>query len=226
VGSLIIWRHGRTSWNVEGRYQGHADIDLDETGVAQAERSAEVLAQLGIDVIVSSDLRRARETAARLAELTGLEVRTDPRLREFDVGMAQGLRRDEIAARFPVEYASLRNEGLYLWPGAETAASVAARMTAAMSDAVAAVSGAFEVTVESRGTAGERARSGPCEGGRAVIVTHGASARIGIAAMLGLPRAYLLGGLDNCHWCELLPAGRSWRLGSFNTGVRTVVPAV
>src|SRR5690606_19337304 len=79
---LILWRHGQTAWNVTGRVQGQTDVDLDETGVAQAAATAPRVAQYRPDLIVSSDLRRAARTAAALADVTGLPVEYDARLRE------------------------------------------------------------------------------------------------------------------------------------------------
>ena len=67
----MLWRHGQTQWNVEGRFQGQSDIPLDEAGEAQAQRAARLLAGLRPDLIVSSDLLRASATAAPLARLTG-----------------------------------------------------------------------------------------------------------------------------------------------------------
>ena len=79
---LVIWRHGRTTWNAEHRFQGQSDVPLDAVGVEQARRAAVELAALKPSVIVSSDLQRARDTAAALAAVTGLEVNLDRRLRE------------------------------------------------------------------------------------------------------------------------------------------------
>src|SRR6202020_3590529 len=63
---LVLWRHGQTVWNLEGRFQGQTDIELDSAGQAQAEGAARLLAALRPDAIVSSDLRRASGTAAPL----------------------------------------------------------------------------------------------------------------------------------------------------------------
>ena len=103
---LVLWRHGQTLWNVERRFQGQSDIALDETGRAQAERAARLLAALRPDMIVSSDLSRAASTAAPLARLTGLEVVCDKDLRERHGGRWEGLTDKEISARYPAEYAN------------------------------------------------------------------------------------------------------------------------
>ncbi len=98
---ILLARHGETDWNREGRFQGHADPPLNEAGRAQARALAERLAEVELDAIYSSDLRRARETAEIVAAAKGLTVTTDPGLREVDVGSWSGLTRGEIADRFP-----------------------------------------------------------------------------------------------------------------------------
>ncbi|MDH6551342.1 broad specificity phosphatase PhoE [Streptomyces sp. SAI-041] len=103
---VILWRHGQTSWNVERRFQGTTDVELTETGVGQARRAARLLASLQPDAIVASDLRRAANTAAELAALTGLDVAHDEGLRETYAGVWQGLTHEEIIARHGEEYAA------------------------------------------------------------------------------------------------------------------------
>jgi broad specificity phosphatase PhoE len=98
---VIIWRHGRTEWNVVNRFQGQADIPLDGVGQGQAVRAAEVLAAYRPTGLYSSDLSRCYQTAAVLAERTGLEIITDKRLREVHVGSWEGLLGEEIKAADP-----------------------------------------------------------------------------------------------------------------------------
>lgn len=101
---LLLIRHGQTPWNAAGRWQGHADPGLDETGRAQALALAQSLAAAADrpwSKIVSSDLRRALETAQCVAKHLELEIETDVRLRELDVGRWSGSTRAEIAARDP-----------------------------------------------------------------------------------------------------------------------------
>jgi broad specificity phosphatase PhoE len=91
VTTLLLVRHGETDWNADGRWQGHADIPLNEHGRAQAETLAEeLLAEERVDVVYTSDLARARETAEILAQRLGVEVALDRDLREIDVGTREG----------------------------------------------------------------------------------------------------------------------------------------
>ncbi len=88
---LLLVRHGETAWNAERRWQGHADVPLNERGRAQALTLAEELAGDGrVDVVYASDLARARETAEILARRLGVELVLDPDLREIDVGSREG----------------------------------------------------------------------------------------------------------------------------------------
>jgi broad specificity phosphatase PhoE len=95
---LLLVRHGESTWNADGRWQGQADPPLSELGAAQARAGAGALA--GIDGVWSSDLARARETA-ELCAPAGTAVRSDPRFRERDVGSWTGLTRDAIEDRYP-----------------------------------------------------------------------------------------------------------------------------
>lgn len=99
----LLWlaRHGETDWNREGRWQGHANVPLNERGREQARELADRLAEVPIDVIYASDLARAHETALIVAEKKRMTVTTDPGLREMDVGRWSGLTSDEVARRFP-----------------------------------------------------------------------------------------------------------------------------
>ncbi len=100
---LSLIRHGETTWNRAGRWQGHADPELTEAGRAAAEILAATLAvehaRQPWQRIYASDLRRAQETAARIAAGLALPLDLDVRLRELDVGCWAGLTRAEIAAR-------------------------------------------------------------------------------------------------------------------------------
>lgn len=96
--TLLLVRHGETDWNAERRWQGHADVPLNERGREQAEALAETLAADRIDAIYTSDLSRARETADILGARLGVPVVVEPDLREIDVGPLEGLTADEARA--------------------------------------------------------------------------------------------------------------------------------
>lgn len=98
--TILLARHGETDWNRDGRFQGHANPPLNERGRAQARELAEQLATVAIDVVYSSDLDRARETAEIVATRKDLPVAIDVGLREIDVGSWSGLTRAEIEERF------------------------------------------------------------------------------------------------------------------------------
>jgi probable phosphoglycerate mutase len=102
---LIAIRHGETEWNSEGRFQGHLNSVLNRAGLAQAEALGEYLARERFDLLLSSDLGRALQTASAIALRTGHEIVVEPRLRERCMGIFQGLTPAEVQARYPDEYA-------------------------------------------------------------------------------------------------------------------------
>lgn len=101
---ICLVRHGETAWNAERRLQGHTDIPLNDTGLVQARATAASLAAERFDAAYSSDLTRARQTAAAIAERCGLELAFDAALRERHYGSFQALTYDEARARFPDDY--------------------------------------------------------------------------------------------------------------------------
>jgi probable phosphoglycerate mutase len=105
---LTVVRHGETTWNALGKQQGQLDTDLSELGIAQAEAVADALAGRSIDVLYSSDLGRAKQTAEIIAQRLGLEILTDARLRERHLGIIQGMTMAEFQERHPREYSLYR----------------------------------------------------------------------------------------------------------------------
>lgn len=107
---LWLIRHGESVGNLEGRYQGHADLPLSPQGHAQAARLAQRLARAAAGhpfaALYSSDLQRALQTAHPLSQALGLPIHVDPGLREIDVGVWAGLTFQEIAERFPHQWAA------------------------------------------------------------------------------------------------------------------------
>jgi broad specificity phosphatase PhoE len=105
VTTILLARHGETDWNLEGRFQGHADPPLNATGRAQAAELGAELMAVELAAVYTSPLRRALETAQLVAAEHGLEPIPVDALREVDVGSWQGLTRAEIEARFPEQFA-------------------------------------------------------------------------------------------------------------------------
>jgi len=184
-------------WNAERRFQGQSDSPLDETGQAQADRAARLLAALGPDLIISSDLSRAASTAAPLARLTGLTVILDKDLRERHGGCWEGLTDTEIRERYPDAHAT------WTPPDGEQTAAVADRVAAALQRTATAV--------------GEQVAG---RDGLAVVVSHGAALRLGMSRVLGLPDELsgVLGPLSNCSWSVLSFRYGRWRLQEHNAG--------
>ncbi|AOJ75094.1 phosphoglycerate mutase [Burkholderia ubonensis] len=108
---ILFIRHGETAWNRIKRIQGHIDIPLADSGLAQAQRLAVRLARetrdgARVDAIYSSDLMRAQQTAQPAADALGLPLVLRAGLRERAYGIFQGHDSTEIEARFPDAYAA------------------------------------------------------------------------------------------------------------------------
>ncbi|MEO6702976.1 MAG: histidine phosphatase family protein, partial [Jatrophihabitantaceae bacterium] len=170
---IIILRHGRTEWNAARRYQGQEDPPLDDVGLAQAAEVAPLVASMRPDLLISSDLSRARQTAEPLGALAGLPPTEDARLRERNLGHWQGLTRDEVAERYPQEFADWLAGRDVTRRGGESRKEVAER-------ALELVDELPQVQVT-------------------VLVSHGATAMCLSAALLGLPQTpSILAPLANC----------------------------
>jgi probable phosphoglycerate mutase len=103
ITKLCLIRHGETSWNAERRLQGHTDIPLNATGILQARQMAQALKdiKLTFDVLYTSDLKRAADTANAVVELFGVDVQVDSALRERHFGALQGLSISEAPLQEP-----------------------------------------------------------------------------------------------------------------------------
>ena len=106
---LILVRHGQTDWNAQARYQGQADIPLNDVGRRQAAAVAQRLASEEIDILFASDLRRAWETGTAIATARGQTLLAEPRLREMDFGQWQGLTHAEIADRLRIPVGTVKS---------------------------------------------------------------------------------------------------------------------
>ena len=207
---VYLWRHARTEHNRASVWQGQLDTELDDVGRRQATASARALAQRldGAPFrLVTSDLRRAAATAAALTALTGVAAVPDPRLREVDAGLWEGLTRAEVeaAGMGPELAAWRRGEDIPVGRTGERRSAVGRRGAAGITEHAAAVP----------------------EGGALVVASHGGVLRGSILALLDLDpdRWRLLGGLGNGRWAELLvetrgrtrgDERRTWRLFAYN----------
>lgn len=109
VTTLMLVRHGETAWNVEGRIQGHLDIALNETGLAQADAVGRRLRPESFDAIYSSDLIRAYRTASPVVTAPETDIVRTPRLRERNLGVLQGLTGDEATVRQPAAWKAFKS---------------------------------------------------------------------------------------------------------------------
>ncbi len=109
--TFYVIRHGETDWNLDGRWQGHADVPLNHVGRAQAQRLAERLRASGprFTAIYSSDLKRAWETACTLGAIIDLEPQPLPALREIDVGRWSGMNSAQVRALDGDTYARIQS---------------------------------------------------------------------------------------------------------------------
>jgi broad specificity phosphatase PhoE len=105
---VLLVRHAESTWNALRLWQGQGDPPLSERGREQAASLGARFVEAGIERIVSSDLRRAAETAGIVGARINVAVTLDPRLREHDVGAWSGLSHEEIARRWPDEFARFR----------------------------------------------------------------------------------------------------------------------
>jgi broad specificity phosphatase PhoE len=167
-------RHGESVYNAEGRIQGQSDVPLSDFGRKQGEAVATAMAALPIEVVFSSPLRRALETAREIAEPRGLEIRTDPRLMEVHAGIFQDKLRSQLEELYPDELARwLSGDPDFVIPGGESRRALARRGCEA---------------IESIRRAGY---------GQAAVVAHGRLLVVALNALLDLPVDEQPSALDN-----------------------------
>lgn len=163
VERVLFIRHGETDWNVQQRWQGFEPTALNEKGLQQANALALYLRQRPIRAIHCSDLPRATQTAAALAQQLGLEPQTDTRWREIHVGIFQGLPLDEVKRLYPTELVRFfSNDVDFVIPNGESRRMLGER-----------VYGAFQEAVQQS------------HGPEIAIVSHGGTIRRLIATLFG-----------------------------------------
>jgi probable phosphoglycerate mutase len=215
VRHLVLLRHGQTEYNATSRMQGQLDTDLSDLGRAQAVAAAEVLAKRQPMLIVSSDLRRALDTATALGERAGLPVEIDERLRETHLGDWQGLTHLEVDAVAPGARLAWRDDARWAPHGGESRVDVAARSMPLVDELVA--------NQTEWGVRDEPDRP-------VVLVAHGGLIAALTAALLDLPvdNWPVLGGMGNASWVQI--SGHSqpdaaakdirWRLDVWNASAQ------
>ncbi len=200
---LVVLRHGETTHNLAGIWQGQLDSELTDLGRAQAEAVGPALAGLAPSRILSSDLTRARLTAESVGRACGIPVELDERFREIDAGAWQGLTAAEVEQGWPQARAALlRGEDIGRGDHGESMGDVVARVGAGVTEIL------------------EVAEPGEC----IVVSTHGGAGRAVAAYVLGLEQALawrVLGALGNCHWAELVEGRAGWRIAAWNASAGT-----
>jgi len=172
---MHLVRHAQTTWNVEGRFLGAADIPLTPLGHTHAQQLVTAFADVPLAAVYTSDLCRARDTAAPVAAAHGLPVQTDARLREMNQGELEGYLGAELRARpeydaFFAEWA--RDSVDAVAPGGESLRQTLARAAVALAGIVEAHHHGAEHS------GGET---------HVLVVSHGLTLQMLIAEAIGLP---------------------------------------
>jgi glucosyl-3-phosphoglycerate phosphatase len=196
---IVLWRHGQTDWNINNRFQGHSDIPLNEVGVYQAQRAAQLLAGMKPTGIISSDLQRASATAQALSDLVRLPVEIDKDLRETNGGHWEGKTGEENREN------DFANFVRWIDGDDSPAGTIGERRTEVADRAVNAINRAL-------------AKGG--EGQLLIVTTHGGTSRCVLGKLLELPQSHwgVLGGLSNAAWSILQRNPRGWNLVEHNAG--------
>ncbi|MBO1765242.1 histidine phosphatase family protein [Allobranchiibius sp. GilTou38] len=195
---IIVLRHGQTTFNAAGIWQGRLDAPLSDLGRRQAQDAAAALAAYDIEVIYTSDLSRALDTARALGAAVGIDPVCDARLREIDVGEWAGMTTTEVTEQFPDEQAAITaGDDLRRGRTGESVAHVATRVDAFIEDVVSTLP----------------------PGATMAVVSHGVTGRALAAQLVGMQQGvawHCLGGLFNCHWAQLVEHRSGWRIERWN----------
>ena len=179
---LILVRHGQTEWNIDGRYQGQTDVPLSADGVRQAQLLADHFPLEKVDAIYSSDLNRAMVTAGYIAQRFGIQVQPEPAFRELSFGAWEGLSYEEIVSGWPEAMKDfLKHPDRLEIPNGESFPHLQDRAMARLREIIKVH-----------------------EGGRVVIVAHGAILRTILCSALHMSLAHV------------------WTIRQFNTALNVV----
>lgn len=174
--TLLLVRHGESEGNAARMFTGHSASPLTPRGAQQAEALAEALSSSAPTALYASDLPRAVATAMPLATRLGLQVVSDHRLRERDMGAFVGVRFDVLEAEQPEAWrALLSRDPVFTPPGGESHSQCGARMSAAIDDILA---------------------RHPT--GTVVVVSHGVAIHHALRHLIGASGEGLILATDNC----------------------------
>lgn len=153
---ILLIRHGETDWNAQGRIQGHLQVPLNARGLRQADALARRLAGSPFAAVHTSDLVRARQTAEAVADVCGLSVQVDERLREWDLGILAGMNISAAAQEQPDTFRIYRERIVDLpIPGGESIRQRFARVTECIEEIADVYSGQTLVVVSHGGPLGD-----------------------------------------------------------------------
>jgi broad specificity phosphatase PhoE len=194
---VVVVRHGETSHNADGIWQGQLDTELSQRGVEQARAAGAALAAYRPSRVVSSDLARASLTAEQVARAVRAEVVLDLRWREIHVGQWQGLATTEVRERWADLLATMDDRDVRRGVDGETLAEVGHRAGGSLRELVDGLD------------------AGEC----VVVVAHGVSSRCAVADLLDIDQhraTRALATLGNCHWVELAEGRTGWQIRRWN----------
>lgn len=196
--SVILARHGETTWHAENRYAGTSDVSLSSAGLEQARQLAAWAATTSLAGIWSSDLHRARATAQLCADASSVDLHIDSRLRELDFGAGEGLTATQMAERFPRALEAFRADPVAApLPAGEDPVAAAQRFTQCLRDL-----------------------RRQYEGATVLVVAHSTVIRLALCQLIGVPLSSyrrVFPVLRNCALTELLLADGRTALLEFNT---------
>lgn len=203
---IILVRHGQTGWNTGRVYRGRADVGLDEVGMKQAELLGGYLAELKLDAVYSSPLRRALDTAVALTQHQAINVQVSDGLIDFDYGKWQGLSDEEVRKSYPaLHHRWCTAANLVTMPGGESLSDVKKRALPVVDEAV----GGYD--------------------GRVVLVSHRVVNKVLICSLLGLGNSHFwdirqdVGGMTTFDYVDSRFVLTGHNDTSYLVGVRTPV---
>lgn len=179
---LYLLRHGQTDWNKQSIFQGQTDIELNETGIAEAKKAADIFTKIKLDHIYSSDLKRAKKTASFVAAQKDLKIKEDSNAREMNFGDWEGLKFDQIKEQYTDELEAWQDDPLHNSPSNGEQ----------MLDFKKRIVDFFNQIIEEN------------KGDKILVVTHGGVIKLYLSVVLGSELAdFWQFQIDNCSVTEI-----------------------